>query len=290
MNAQVMLTKELDTTPDEVREQYTNEKSRTFIENMNLLYVAFTRPTDRLYIIAERKEFATMRGQATAAYWLHSFLRDSTIARQAGCCWEEGRRQYTLINGAGPRVATGQAADGADALTDAIHLQSIKSGSRGQNMQLRRLAERVFDTRTFEQNRERDRKLCAALSLIKGADCIDKTLARLVREGVIRAVEVAELREGLAAVVGHADLTDVFGYDRRIDTDRSILTQKQAKGAPHRVVHRPGGGVILVQYQSQRDQTESYLPTFVDLYKEMGYPTVEGRIVWLGNVPTVERL
>ncbi|RYE65164.1 MAG: exodeoxyribonuclease V, partial [Oxalobacteraceae bacterium] len=209
MNAQVTLTQQLDSTPDGVREQYANEKSRTFIENMNLLYVAFTRPTDRLYIIAERKEFGNARGQATAAYWLHSFLRDSERAKEVGCCWEEGRRQYTLINGVGPRVSNGHSQNETDAERGSIDLQLIKSGSRGQNMQLRRMAERVFDTRTFEQNRERDRKLCAALSLIKGVDCIDKTLGRLVREGVIRSVEVADLHEGLSAIVNHADLTDV---------------------------------------------------------------------------------
>ncbi|MEZ0538816.1 UvrD-helicase domain-containing protein [Fibrella arboris] len=288
LNAQVALTQQLDATPDEVREQYINEKSRTFIENMNLLYVAFTRAAERLYIMAERKEFSTQRGQATAAYWLHSFLRDSQMAKEAGCYWEEGRRQYTLVQGIGARPAADRSAQANQG--NAIDLQPIRSGSRGQNMQLRRMAERVFDTRTFEQNRERDRKLCAALSLIKGADCLDKTLARLVREGVIRSVEVPELRGALAAIINHPQLADVFGYDRRIDTDRSILTQKQAKGAPHRVVHRPGGGVILVQYASLGEQPESYLPTFIGLYKEMGYSTVEGLIVWLGNVPSINRL
>ncbi|MEZ0486280.1 UvrD-helicase domain-containing protein [Fibrella aquatica] len=290
MNAQVTLTQQLDSTPDDVREQYANEKSRTFIENMNLLYVAFTRPTDRLYIIAERKEFSSQRGQATSAYWLHSFLRDSQVAEQAGCQWAEGRGQYVLVLGLGPRTPNEHAPTMTGSQRGSIDLQLIKSGSRGQNMQLRRMAERVFDTRTFEQNRERDRKLCAALSLIKGIDCVDKTLARLVREGVIRSVEIADLRDGLTAIVSHERLTDVFGYDRRIDTDRSILTRNQAKGAPHRVVHQPDGGVILVQYESVGAKTESYLPTFIDLYKEMGYPTVEGRIVWLGNVPRVERI
>ena len=288
LNAQVALTKNLDTTPDEIREQYTNEISRTFIENMNLLYVAFTRPTDRLYIISERKAFATKLGQATAAYWLHSFLNTSEQAKKAGCCWEESRRQYILMPGTGQRISPEKGENNSTEGIEPIDLQLLKSGSRGQNMQLRRMAERVFDTRTFEQNRERDRKLCAALSLIKGTHCIDKTLDRLIREGVIRSVEVADLRAGLTAIVGHADLADAFGYDRRIDTDRRILTKNLAKGAPHRVVHQPNGGVVLVQYESQDEQNQSYLATFIDLYKEMGYPTVEGRIVWLGNVPGVD--
>ena len=92
----------------------------------------------------------------------------------------------------------------------------------------------------------------------------------------------------------HPALADVFGYDRRIDTDRSILTRNLAKeapkGAPHRVVHRPDGHIVLVQYESVVAQAESHLDTFIELYGQMGYPSVEGRIVWLANEPTVERI
>ncbi|MEZ0610391.1 UvrD-helicase domain-containing protein [Fibrella sp. WM1] len=290
-NAQVTLKKELDGAPQEVAAQYAEEKSRAFIENMNLLYVAFTRPTDRLYIIAENKKFSDARAQATAAYWLHSFLRDSDVAQQAGCCWEEGRQQYILCQDVSTPKPSKHVPDTA---TERIDFRAVNSGSRAQNLQLRRLAERVFDTRTFEQHRERDRKLCAALSLIKGIDCIDKTLARLIREGVIRAAELPDLRDGLTAIVAHPDLTDAFGYDRRIDTDRSILTRNLAKevlkGAPHRVVHRPDGHIVLIQYESVVGPSESHLETFIELYRQMGYPRVEGRIVWLANEPTVERI
>jgi ATP-dependent helicase/nuclease subunit A len=287
LNAQAAMKQELTNTPDSVAGQYRNEKSRAFIENMNLLYVAFTRPTDRLYVIAERKDFAQKRAQDTAAYWLHSFLRDTDVAAQCGCGWEEGRQQYILNECAPREKRTGKATYPA---AEAIDLQTINSGSRAQNLQLRRLAERVFDTHTFEQHRERDRKLCAALSLIKGADCIQKTLARLVREGVLRTTELPELQASLVAIVTHPALADAFGYDRRIDTDRSILTRNAAKGAPHRVVHRPDGCIVLMQYESVVGPSESHLETFIDLYHQMGYPQVEARIVWLANEPRVEHV
>ena len=87
---------------------------------------------------------------------------------------------------------------------------------------------------------------------------MDKSLRQLVREGVIRAVETDELHRMLTAIVGHPDLADVFGYDRRIDTDRGILSKRPVQGAPHRVVHCPDGHVVLVQYGNPAEQTESW--------------------------------
>ena len=291
--AQVAVRRDLENGPDSVAEQYRYEADNLFLENMNLLYVAFTRPEDRLYVMAERTkskakngdEKATSSGRRTVAQWLQQFLTESPHAAACNCLWEDDRAQYIWQTGEPKqvKVSTGDALSP----TEPIHLQGIMSGSRGQNMQLRRQAERVFDTRTFERTRERERKLCAALSLIKGAGCVDKSLRQLVREGVIRAVETDELHRMLTAIVRHPDLADVFGYDRRIDTDRGILSKRPIQGAPHRVVHRPDGHVVLVQYGNPAEQTETWLVTFIDLYRQMGYDSVEGRVVWLGNEPSV---
>jgi ATP-dependent helicase/nuclease subunit A len=54
--ASITIKKDLDETP--LADQYQDELYRTFVECMNLLYVAFTRPTDRLYIIAAKQDFS----------------------------------------------------------------------------------------------------------------------------------------------------------------------------------------------------------------------------------------
>ena len=108
----------------------------------------------------------------------------------------------------------------------------------------------MFDVATFERTRERDRKLCAALSLIKGPGSIDKVLRQLVSEGLVRKVEWAELKQSLMAIVSHPALVRLFDSTLRIDTDRSILSSKRMHGAPHRVVHYPDGHIVLVQYES----------------------------------------
>ncbi|GAB3640220.1 UvrD-helicase domain-containing protein [Spirosoma arcticum] len=277
----------LSRTPKAVAAQYQEELTRTFLENMNLLYVALTRPTDRLYIISKSSDFTKPGSQKDISYWLHAFLRDSDVARQCGCAWQEGVSSYTIS-----LCADSIEHHKPDEIPDEIFLDDVISGHRKQQLNLRRQADRVFDVATFERTRERDSKLCAALSLIKGPGCIDKTLRQLVGEGMIRTAECDELLQRLTRIVSHPALSALFDASLRIDTDRSILSNKRMHGAPHRVVHRSNGSVVLVQYESvvpangasgTTPDPISGLRYFTGLYRDMGFAEVEGRLVYLAD-------
>ena len=300
MSAPANTTSKLRGTPKIIADQYEEELTRTFLENMNLLYVAFTRPTDRLYIISELKDF-TKGAKNTISHWLHAFLSDSDVARMCSCAWQEGQSSYEIS-----LCADAHSQQKTDVILDEIFLDDIVSGNRGQDLQLRRQATRMFDVATFERTRERDRKLCAALSLIKCADNVDNVLRQLVGEGLVRMTECNELKVSLLSIVSHPDLSPLFDATLRVDTDRSILSSKRMHGAPHRVVHYPDGRIVLVQYEStpgvetpgvSSPETVSSSPNpadslkyFTNLYREMGFPEVEGRLVYLTEEPTVVRV
>ncbi len=292
LNAPTTINQKLTEGPTTVAAQYADELTRTFLENMNMLYVAFTRPINRLYIISERKEFDKAASQKTIAYWLYAYLRDSEAVRVCGCGWEDSRSSYVLSDcpTAYPPPLNTQP-------TGEIYLDHIISGHRGQELQLRRQAERVFDIRTFERTRERDRKIGAALSLMRGPDCLERALRQLVSEGVVRAVECLDLRDRLRVIITHPDVADLFDATLRIDTDRSIIYRNRLQHAPHRVVHWPDGRVVLAQYETKPTawavtdgQAGKSLRFFTSLYRDMGYAAVEGRLIVLGDEVTVERV
>jgi ATP-dependent exoDNAse (exonuclease V) beta subunit len=290
LSAPVHPTQRLKQTPEVIRAQYTDEVTRTFLEHMNVLYVAFTRAADRLYIISERlKRFDGERN--TIAQWLYGFLNDSLVAKACGCQWQEGQSSYIVSQ------CTRQIEKKDEITIDEIELDDVISGSRGQDLQLRRQADRIFDVATFERTREQDRKLAAALSLIRGPGCIEKALRQLVSEGLVRQSECDELGKRLRAIVMHTDLDGLFDPTRRIDTDRSILSARRLHGAPHRVVHGLNNEITLIQYvspaeataESGTDSAES-LRYFIRLYRDMDFPEVDGRLVYLYDEPVVVRL
>ncbi len=287
--APVALGKALDGLPAGLREQYTDEVTRCFLENLNLLYVAFTRPTDRLYVLAEAMNWTNGRVQKTVSYWLHEYL-ESPSARDCGYDWSD--------DGLRCRIQDCAEAFGGHALVvsdDEIWLDTVPGGHRGQQLQLRRQATRVFDVETFARTRDHDRKLTLALSLLRGAGDIDNTLRQLVGQGLVRRSDYPDLHRDLLTIVQHPDLADFFDASLRIDTDRTILSRAQLHGAPHRVVHRPDGSIVLVEYQTGAEQVgedsdagdiesdAGALPFFLRLYRDMGYPAVEGRLVLLGE-------
>ncbi len=282
------LSSALIQTPDSIADQYQDEMSRTFLETMNLLYVAFTRPTDRLYVLAEPKAFHQPGQQKSIAYWLYAFLNDE-VAEAAGCGWQSEQWSYEwAVSEQGfsrQQPAIVQETD--------IQMGRIVQGTKGQNLQLRRQADRLFDVTTFARTRDRDRRLIAALSFVRGATDIAGALRQLVAEGLARTSECTDLQAGLEAITTHPALLDVFDPTLRIDTDRRILHRNQLNTAPHRVAHRPDGSVVLLQYESA-DNVETDDPKtlryFMRLYSQMGFQHIEARVVYLTEPVTVRQL
>ncbi len=68
---------------------YQEEMEKTFIENINLLYVAFTRAAQRLYIFSKATDFSKEGQQKGVNFLLFRYLQDLSL-------WEEGKDYYAL--------------------------------------------------------------------------------------------------------------------------------------------------------------------------------------------------
>lgn len=86
----VGIQKDLDITG--VAEQYRSEMEKTFIENLNILYVAFTRPVHRLYIISKLDDFENKNGQKRVGFLLYLYLVQHQL-------WNPDKTDYILQQG-----------------------------------------------------------------------------------------------------------------------------------------------------------------------------------------------
>ena len=68
------------------------EQERTLVENLNLLYVAFTRPVERLYVLAEKQQL--WNKTKLVSYLFYEYLNQGMNP-----VWEEGKLQYILSEG-----------------------------------------------------------------------------------------------------------------------------------------------------------------------------------------------
>ncbi|WP_234734252.1 UvrD-helicase domain-containing protein [Tellurirhabdus bombi] len=281
MAASVTLKKDLVDTPLSL--QYHDELYRTFVECMNMLYVAFTRPTDRLYILSTKNKYEAKDGKPINRegidFWLFNYLNDL----RGGACWQEGQLSYSLHKCQTVPSRKQTKTTAGNPLAVAAH---SREGNR--SLQLRRLSDAM--QADFEQSREWGQKLCTALALVKTPDCIEQTIRRMVAEGRLRAAEADQLKAALEQTIAHPELAALYVPGLRSDGNRPVLLPKgNKKGGLHRVVHLPGK-VILVNYQDDETATESHqstLRSFVKLYQQMGHEHVEGRVVYVTPVVKV---
>ncbi|MGV3638952.1 MAG: UvrD-helicase domain-containing protein [Adhaeribacter sp.] len=256
--AVVNLSKKLEETP--FKDQYQREVEKTFIENLNMLYVAFTRPQDRLYIIAQKKDFQAAGNQKTISFLLSQYLQQKEL-------WRDDQNCYQLFRGTPVRKASAAVSE------NVFHLDLFESYNWTQRLQLKQHANNVFDFATQQEHRRLNRKLHYALSRITVAEDLASSLRQLVNEGIISGKEVPEMRGMLLRIVQHPQLARYFSRDTLIEKDREILNLRASRYKPDRIVFdNQGSKVVLLDFkappltQEHVDNLNFYAGLFQDLF------------------------
>ncbi|MET4106168.1 UvrD-helicase domain-containing protein [Hymenobacter sp. UYP22] len=218
-------------------EQYTEEVEKTFLEGLNTLYVALTRPRYRLYLISRQpkptkssKDDAAPSDKpaASVAELLHRFLVSTGQ-------WQQEQMAYVLADAQGqlpfeqPAAAT-QATEPAGQLPTTLPLHNLTSTPWEQRLRLKQHANAVFDFDDQQEQREWNRRLHYALRRVKQADDVDRVAGQLVAEGLISTRERAGLVERLHEVVENPRMAHYFSPQVAAEAEREILvggTRKQ---------------------------------------------------------------
>jgi ATP-dependent helicase/nuclease subunit A len=250
--------------------QYLQEKERTFIENINMLYVAFTRPRDRLYVLVSKRKNSAKNS-------VGQLLEDYCIA--------EGLLQSENGNVVVAKGMPNQASRVEAVATATIEIEDVITYDRSKHIKLRRLAEKAFDLETLEASKDWGNKVHYALSLVKSHADIDIAIDTVGREGLVNKTEAEELRGRLRAVVSIPAISYLFEPNLKVENEREILT-KTGNYRTDRVVYLPNGKVVIIDYKTgtPRESHEQQVKNYLRLYQQMGFEKVEGLLVYLESL------
>jgi ATP-dependent exoDNAse (exonuclease V) beta subunit len=254
--------------------QLQQQEEKAFIENLNMLYVANTRAVDRLYLVAYVEDFTKKGPQKTVAYLLHQFLTERGFPAEL----LPDRHTYCLTCGQ-PKAESSARAD----VPETLEIETVISHDRTNRVRLRRLAEKLFDLETFEKSRERGYQLRAALARVTTPADVPAALESLGREGWLSPHETEGLRAGLDALLRLPTLAPLFAPGPRVETEREILLPDGEIFRPDRVVWLPDGRVVVLLYKTG-DKKEAHRKEArrgADLFRQMGFPKAEAKIVYL---------
>lgn len=273
----VSVVKELSETA--LAPMLADELTRTLLENMNLLYVAFTRPVQRLYILAKNVEDWKKKSRdkiSTVNYWLYDYLNSAA----SPIPWEEGKGRYVLWAG-----GTDCFHSHAKGTSTAFPLKHIISTDRTDRLRLRRMADRIFDVETFEKKKDRLQKMRYALSLISRREDIAEITRQLTTEGIVEASEARGLQRSLTDLLSQESLAEYFGSEAQVRLKREFLLPKGKILIADRLISLPDGSEVLMNVVAGTGSEDSrrHLGRALKAYQSMGYPACRGALVTLEN-------
>lgn len=259
-----------------IAEQYQTEEEALFIENLNMLYVAFTRPTDKLYIYAGRDFRKKTQGVA-------KLLENHLDAVGKSLVNPEEVERVVLYEGKTLKK-THKKED-----KPTIVLPKIISEDRGDRLRLRRSSEKIFDPETLAKNKDRGNKVHAAFALIKSRNDISESIRQLGFEGVINDVESEEIRTSIERVISLPEIEPLFAEGVKVINEKDILVRGQDVLRPDRVVFA-NDIVHVLDFKTgvQREAHQQQIRRYGKLYRQMGYAQVRTQLVYLESNEVVE--
>ena len=255
--------------------QYYAEKEKTFLESLNMLYVALTRPTDRLYLVVKKDTF---KFEKTVGNQLYRFAECPEI--------EKGERFIKIISqGENKKVKLEQKKD-----SQAIEIQAIESSEKSNTIKLRQSAERLFDIKTFEKSRDYGNKIHNTFAKIKTIYDVEFALEESVREGLIMESELGDLRNNILKIINLEKIKPLFSvHQNLVKNEREILMPKGNPLRPDRVV-RLKDRIVILDYKtgSKSESHKLQVLEYMNIYRKMGHQKVEGILVYLEGEEVVE--
>ncbi|WP_242919171.1 UvrD-helicase domain-containing protein [Pontibacter liquoris] len=265
----VNISSKLETTI--LGEQYSNEVEKTFIENLNMLYVALTRPIDRLYLIGNSKDLLDDKKAARAldgnaknvSHLLYRYLVHKGL-------WQPGQFCYQLHKGGSGQHHTTISSD------KTYFLEHLVTTDWAQRLQLKQHANNVFDFETQTLQRAVNKKLHYALSRVLEASQLDAVLRQMVNQGIISEREKPELVTRLQGVLNHPKLRHYFSDKVVVEHEKELLDARAYLYKPDRVVF-DGEQVVVLEFKLPPPEPEhrNKLDHYAVRFKQLGYAKVK---------------
>jgi ATP-dependent exoDNAse (exonuclease V) beta subunit len=243
------------------------EKEAQLIDNLNLLYVAFTRAEQRLHIISVRAE----GGRTGIDKWIEEFFASTGITKHNDL--------YSL------GVPDTKFPEKEKAAKKVFALQPLHFASGNTNL---RIKPPDIPTDT-DDARQKGIILHWLISRIEQEHDLPETLESAILHGLILREDKATYEKELLAIIREPALHPYFSGEHKVLQEKELLLADGTVLRPDLVVSL-GDRTVVVDYKtgahkaSHRQQLESYAYAL----KEMGYPSVRKLLVYVDPIEVVE--
>lgn len=277
-------------------DDYNMEKSQNVVDNLNLLYVAFTRAVSNLYVISKRGQSASRRAKLIeeALPKVAEALEGATLEGEKDENNKKDEKEKTepLIFSFGTRYIAGEkkAKTTRNVLLQPSVPQTVTIDEYDTKVEFRQ-SNRSRDFIAGDDDEQEGNGylklgniLHNVFSKIRTSDDIDLALLSLEQEGLLYDETLSRKRivEMLHKRLTHPKVAEWFARNNRIFNECSILSIDPASGRaveqrPDRVIVN-GGVTTVVDFKFGRPRDEYYdqVRGYMRLLQSMGHHDIHG--------------
>lgn len=275
------------------RQDYLDERLQLWVDNLNLLYVAFTRAGKNLILWSKKDQKGTMAELLSAAL--------PQVAQAGEGSWDEEESIYE----SGEVYPSEEENDNSQALNKLaqkpvklpVHMESMRHDIEFR--QSNRSADFIAGVDEAKSSRRfinRGRLLHTLFSAIETEEDIDDAISRLVFEGIIGRTETEEeIRKLTLRAFSQPQIKDWYSGSWQLFNECDIIWQENGElrnRRPDRVMMR-GGTIVVVDFKFGKPNKKynKQVQGYMDLLIRMGYDanTISGYL-WYVEEEIIEKV
>ena len=251
-------------------EQYNDERDMLCLDNLNLLYVAFTRAVERLYGVIMPKE---LKGETIGTVLQKIIITDPELQNFYDFdknLFKFGKKTVILAKPGGERTSVFLSEFISNDLYSRITIRP-----RHENLKL------VKD-KDFSDKTQWGLVVHEALSYINAPDDVQKAVDKIVAEGLISASESTVLHKYLEQIFSIDEVKSLFTSGYEVKSECSILQPGGKIIRPDRVFVK-NNKAIVVDYKTgkQKDEHIKQVNSYASSLGQMGYKPVEKYLLYV---------
>ncbi len=253
-------------------QQYEDELNKSLLDALNVMYVALTRPRERLYVLTGLPSKSPANISTYSDMFAH-YLQTSGE-------WSDNLFDYQY----GDKKS--RVSESMDDSTDLerFNLDQFYTSDWRSWIKMRMASSSIWDLQSNNSQLEYGLKLHNALAkIIKSTDS-SSVLEKMFVDGLISNDEKIELSSTIEAVVNHPELNKYFSDDVIVKNEAEVIDDDGKVYRPDRVVF-DGSSAVVIDYKTGEEKAEhkKQVEIYTELIARMGYDMQKPMLVYVNK-------
>lgn len=263
------INKQIDKTA--YADYYKQEKEKSLLDMINLLYVVMTRAEDNLYIISEKPSKNSNSDTLKVHYILNDYLKSR---------FELGEDEVGFVFG----TETVKTSATPGLYPEGLKLRKVISTRWQNHAIISRRAPEIWNMDDPDSNRRLGNLVHTLLSKIKYSEDKDAVMDKFYSEGYFDAAGKQKLSGKLDEVFGNPLLKPFFSKGAEVMNEAEIIVPEGKTYRPDRVV-TDGKKAVVIDYKTgiSSRHHQKQIDNYASLLMEMGYFVEKKFLVYIDD-------